>query len=204
MSREAARHALGLERDDVVIGNVARVVAAKNPRVFAAVAAAIRRRYPAARFVWIGGGPLAADIAGEPGVTVTGDWPGAAALLPAFDVFLLTSDREGMSNALMEAMATPLPCVATDAGGNTELIVDGTSGYVRPVGDAAALAACVERLVADPSLSRSMAANARRRMETDFTAARMAAGMQAVYRHLLAAKAPSPEAIARPVLEARR
>ena len=202
MSREAARADIGLGRDDLVIGNVGRLVAVKNPGLFAAVAETVRRRYPAARFVWIGDGPLAGALANEPGVTVTGDRPNAAALLLAFDVFLVTSDREGMSNALMEAMGASLACVATNAGGNEELVIDGECGYVRGVRDVVALAQCVERFLADRDLGRSFGTNARRRMETEFTAPRMADRMQALYRQVVDAER-SPER-GRMAAEARR
>ncbi len=93
----------------------------------------------------------------------------APALTAAADVFVLPSiKREGLPRSVIEAMAQGVPPVVTDCGGSPELVVDGVSGFVVPVGDAGAIAAAVERLRGDSQLRRRLGAAARERITRDF------------------------------------
>ena len=82
-------------------------------------------------------------------------------LLRAGQIFLLPSRSEGMSNALLEAMATGLACVASQTGGNIDLLEHGITGLLSPPGDAAALADTLSALLDDVSLRRRLGAAAR-------------------------------------------
>ncbi len=82
-------------------------------------------------------------------------------LLAAFDVFVLPSVVEGMSNAVLEAMARSLPVVATDVGGIPEVVADGETGFIVPPGDPAALGAALSKLLQAPELAREMGAAGR-------------------------------------------
>lgn len=84
------------------------------------------------------------------------------------DIFLHTSCSEGISNAVLEAMATGLPVVTTDAGGMREAVRDGVDGFVVPVRDSSATAAALTRLAGDPELRARVGASARRRVEEKF------------------------------------
>jgi glycosyltransferase involved in cell wall biosynthesis len=199
LGRRAARARLGLEGDAVVVGTVGRVAPTKNPMLFAAVAAMVGRGRPDARWLWIGGGPLeealrarAAALGLSGRLAVTGERPDAPALLEALDVFLLTSDREGMSNGVMEAMAASVPCVVTDAGGNAELVADMVTGFVRPTGDTAGLAERVERLLEDPALRARLGTAGAGRIAAEFTVEQMCSATERLYRRLLRAT-PSAE-----------
>lgn len=79
-----------------------------------------------------------------------------ARLLAASDILLLTSETEGLSNAVMEAMHMGLPVVATNAGGTPELVADGHNGFLAEIGDIAALASKLLELAADPSRRKAM------------------------------------------------
>ncbi len=83
-------------------------------------------------------------------------------VLASSRTFVLSSDYEGMSNALIEAMATGVPVVSTDhpTGGARALIKDGVNGYLTPVGDADALAEAIEKCLADPEKTKTMAKEA--------------------------------------------
>jgi glycosyltransferase involved in cell wall biosynthesis len=89
-------------------------------------------------------------------------------ILSATDIFVLPSYSEGLSNALMEAMASGCACIATEVGGNGFLIQNGVSGFLFPPGDRAALAAHIRRLITDPAKRRAMGDAARRRIDEMF------------------------------------
>lgn len=106
-------------------------------------------------------------------------------LLATCDVFALPSLYEGTSLAVLEAMAARRPVVSSAIGGTEELVEDGRSGLLVPPGDADALAAALRRLLGDAGLREQLAAQARERVERNFTRAAMAARVGAVYEELL-------------------
>jgi glycosyltransferase involved in cell wall biosynthesis len=85
------------------------------------------------------------------------------------DVFALPSTNEGISNTVLEAMASGLPVVATRVGGNPELVVDGVTGALVAPGDEAALAEALARYAGDPELRRTHGAAARTRAVEEFS-----------------------------------
>jgi glycosyltransferase involved in cell wall biosynthesis len=98
----------------------------------------------------------------------------------------LPSRSEGFSNAIVEAMASSLPVVATRVGGNEEAIVDGVSGYLVPAEDVDALATAIERLLCDPLEARRMGAAGREIVTQKFTADAMMKAITHRYGVLLA------------------
>lgn len=94
-------------------------------------------------------------------------------LLAAADVFVLPSESEGLSQALLEAMAAGLPVVASNIAGNRDAVRPGVDGLLFPPGDVAALAAAIENVFADRSLAVGLGAAARRRVEECFSLRRM-------------------------------
>lgn len=91
-----------------------------------------------------------------------------AEILRRSDVFLHTSCSEGISNAVLEAMATALPVVTTDAGGMREAVRDGIDGFVVPVRDVGATSAALVELASSPALRAQMGASGRARIEAEF------------------------------------
>lgn len=102
------------------------------------------------------------EVAGR--VTFLGERSDVDRLLPAFDVFTLSSREEGIPNALLEAMAAGRPCVVTRVGGNAEVLEDGRTGWLVPPQDPAALAAALEDALARPDEAARRGAAARRAM----------------------------------------
>ncbi len=101
--------------------------------------------------------------------------------LRAIDIFVLPSLSEALSNSLMEAMSTGCCPVASEVGGNPELVEDGRSGLLFPAGDSRALAACLTRLLEDPALRRDLAGAAAVRMRTHFSRAAAVRTMASIY-----------------------
>jgi L-malate glycosyltransferase len=90
-------------------------------------------------------------------------------LLPEWEIFCLTSDSEGMPNAVLEAMAAGLPVIATHVGGIPQVVVHGKTGLLIPPRDEGAFADALRKLLEDPELSRTMGAEGRRRVEFEFS-----------------------------------
>jgi len=109
----------------------------------------------------------------------------AARLVAGADQFWLGSGYEGQSNALMEAAAAGVPAVVSDIPGNRDLVIDGQTGLLFPVGDTAALARAARRLLDDPGLAARLGAAAARRIRDDFTVARMIDTHAALYERLV-------------------
>ena len=101
----------------------------------------------------------------------------------------LCSSAEGLSNALMEAMASSLPIVATSVGGNPELVRPGENGLLVPFGDARALSSALVQLLSDPAAAAQMGGRGRLRIESELTLEKMAEGHGALYRRALDASA---------------
>ncbi len=182
-------------RGRLVIGTIGRMQQVKDQPTLARAFVELLRARPALRerlaLVMIGDGPLrervlailqeagCAELAWLPGTR--GDTP---ELLNAFDVFALPSLAEGISNTILEAMATGLPVVATEVGGNPELVLPGATGELVPRDDPSALAAALAAYADDPARTATHGAQARERACRELSLARMIEQYDRVYaRH---------------------
>ena len=111
-------------------------------------------------------------------------------ILNACDIGVLCSHQEGFSNAVLEGMASGLPMIVTDVGGNAEAVLDGECGIVVPPHDPARLADAIVRLANDPSLRTGFGSAGRRRVAEHFALDRSIQSYDALYRALLAGTAP--------------
>ncbi|MBM3290105.1 MAG: glycosyltransferase family 4 protein, partial [Candidatus Hydrogenedentes bacterium] len=110
----------------------------------------------------------------------------AASFLAAMDVCVLTSQREGFPNAVLEAMALARPVVAAAVGGVPELIEDGVSGLLVSARAPSDFAAAIERCLDDANLARALGERARDRVRAEFAIGRMVNAHCALYDELLA------------------
>lgn len=101
------------------------------------------------------------------------------------DIFVLPSLQEGMSNALLEAMAASKPCIVTNAGGNPEVVEDGKTGLVVPKANPLFLANAMEKLLDDARLSQHLGKNARQVIHEYFTTEKMVQAINVLYQSLL-------------------
>ena len=113
-----------------------------------------------------------------------------ADLLRAADAFVLPSIAEGMSNSLLEAMATSLPCLASAIGGNTDLLQDGHDGLLVPPSDPSAWSSALLRVLERPHARPGLGAAARRRIEAEFSLTVVVDRYLALYRRMLAGTWP--------------
>jgi glycosyltransferase involved in cell wall biosynthesis len=118
-------------------------------------------------------------------------------VLNAMDVFVISSLTEGISNSLLEAMATGLPVVASATGGNPEVVLAGASGLLFPVGDVRRLTECLLTLEANKDLCLRLGEGARRRVREEFSIDTMARKYESVYESLGSAVGVSAQAVAR-------
>lgn len=100
--------------------------------------------------------------------------------------FCLPSLGEGISNTILEAMASGLPVVATSVGGNSELVVEAETGYLVPPADPLAMASVFEKYLDFPELIDTHGYNARKRVEDEFSLEAMVRRYQAMYDEVLA------------------
>lgn len=184
----------------IVVGYVGRLADVKNPMLLVDALERLHvqtsSRDPALalrlRLRIIGDGPLAGPlherIAQSPlrdRIEQVGVRDDIARCLRDLDIYALPSLAEGISNTLLEAMASGLPCVATGVGGNVELIEDGASGTLVASNDANAMAAALGCYVADERLREAHGARARTRAVERFGIDRMIADYEALYTALL-------------------
>jgi len=120
-----------------------------------------------------------------PHVCFLGRYARVPELLSCADVLVQPSEFEGLPLTVLEGMASALPVIVTDVIGNNEAVVAGESGLVVPPHDAEALAEAIQQILDDPDLATRLGAQARRRVEREFTAERMAQRTALVYQKAL-------------------
>ena len=179
----------------VRVGMVARMNARyKGHSGFLRIAARIQQRHPEVEFLLTGDGPLRAELEQEAQslglgsqAIFLGDRRDVSAVLASMDVAVLTSDSEGLSNVILEAMAASVPVVAYDVGGNGEL-VNGERGQTVRAGDEEGFAAAVERLLERPALREQLGRNARAFAEENFSLRRVQNDYEKLYQSLMERK----------------
>lgn len=153
--RADARRTMGVSDDALVIGFVGRLVDQKAPDVLLAAFASTANVAPHARLAMVGAGPLGDELralAARLGVSDKIIWLGerdARGVLAGFDIFALSSRKEGLPYVVLEAMAAGLPVVATTSAGVEILVKPGVNGYVAMTGDASSFAQGLIALATD-------------------------------------------------------
>lgn len=187
-ARAQVRAELGIASDAQVFGSVCRLIEQKGLIHALEAFSQICDRHPDAHYVIIGDGPLRPALEtriGELGLLGRVHLPGwrqhAAALMPAFDAFLMPSLWEGFGLVVIEAMAAGLPVIASRVSALPEIVIDGETGLLVPPGDATALVSAMRQLLDDPVARAQMGAAGRARLESAFSAQRMIDETAALY-----------------------
>lgn len=190
--RVHARRALGLQGNELVLGCVARMVPVKCHDDLVAAFAVLHRQHPEARLLLIGDGPLrdaikrqVSGLGLDDAVLLPGNREDIDAVLPAMDIAVLSSSSEGMSNALLEAMACGLPVIATAVGANTQLVADGGNGLLSPPRMPELLARSMLALAGSPARRQAMGAASRARVVASHSLGRMVDAYDRLYQQLL-------------------
>jgi glycosyltransferase involved in cell wall biosynthesis len=180
-----ARAELRLPPDATVVGAVGRLTYQKAPDDFLAALSALGR--PGVTGVWVGDGELAGRVAARAArlagnqLVLAGQRSNVADLLPAFDVFALSSRYEGLPTAVVEAMVCGIPVVATAVNAVSDVVIPGETGLLVPPGRPELLAEAVGFLLDSPAAAARMADTARARLGTRFGPEALRRALEAAY-----------------------
>jgi L-malate glycosyltransferase len=188
----AWRGAMGWDDTHVVFAMVANFYRYKRHIDFARAAALISKKHPEARFVMAGGDyGSKTDVVNEVAELGLGDKiqildsvSTPEYIFAAIDILVSTSETEGLSNVLLEAMACGKPVIATQTGGNPEIVFDGETGFLVPIGSPEALAQSAGKLINDPTLRHKFGAQARKRIVDEFSLYTMVHSHEELYRQM--------------------
>ena len=202
------REELALGRSVPVIGYTGRIMPEKDLETWLRAAALVARRYPKAQFVLVGEGKdgvthqqleqLATSLGIAHLVHFTGYREDLLAVYGTFDIFMLSSRREGLPNSILEAMAVGLPVVTTDVAGVKELVLDQETGFVLPQGDVNGLARAVTGLIENQVLRRRMGLASREQVKQKFSFITRLRHIEALYEHIIRlslCRVPASEAL---------
>ncbi len=182
--------------DKIVIGTVGRMEEVKDTLLLVRAFVHFIENHPQhrekVRLVLVGNGNLFApaeklieDNAIQDLVWMPGARDDVPAILHKLDIFVLPSLAEGISNTILESMATGLPVIATDVGGNRELVDDGKTGYIVPASDSKWMADAMNKYVEDDQLRQQHGKNAIERIQQNFSFAAMVAKYDNLYSSVL-------------------
>jgi len=199
------RQEFGLSADDVLIGVVSRIARGKGLEYLLEAAPDVIARVPQAKFLIIGDNSFNADYREElkeqtiklglqDRVIFTGFRLDVPSILSSLALSVLPSLNEGLSNSLLESMASGVPVVTTTVGGNPEVVVDGETGFLVPPKNPAALAEAICRVLRTPGLRNALGQAGRRRVIEHFSNERMIRNVEQLYGELLDATRRKPTA----------
>jgi glycosyltransferase involved in cell wall biosynthesis len=185
-----ARAALGLDHlagDAQLVVFVGRLTAIKRPERFCELARSLATSHPHVHFAVAGDGALRGELeaAAPTNVTFLGMCDDITVVMRAADLIVLTSDNEGMPVALIEAAMHGVPAVTTDAGSVRQVVLDGESGVVVPMGDAEALRTAVAAVLDDPARRSAMGAAGKCHAQRHFSSQRLVDDYRRLYDTLL-------------------
>lgn len=200
LSREEARTRLGLPADRFLVGTVGRLEEQKGQSYLVEAAAMLRREGMDMSLLLIGSGREEGrlrDLVAREGIAEDVLFLGTRRDLPdlfrAMDAFALSSLWEGLPLALLSAMASGIPVVATPVGGIPEVIKDGENGFLVPPADAVALAEVLRRVWENPGRASTIGAAGAEMVRSGYSHGGNARRVMGIYNEVLAGRAPAGE-----------
>jgi len=182
------RTRLGLEQAGPILGCVARLAPVKDQATLLRAFRRVQEEWPAASLLLVGDGPergnlerLAEELGIASHVRFLGERNDVGEVLAACDVFVLASLSEGLSLALLEAMAAGKPVVATAVGGNVEVVREGETGLLVPPAQPERLAAAIRQVLSQPAWAAQLGRAAHDHVAQHFSLTRMVAQYEAIY-----------------------
>lgn len=189
------RQSFDIPPGTLLVGTVGRLHPQKGLDNLLTAMPIIKRQFPNLRLLIIGDGELrnsseiqAQSLGISDDVIFTGPRTDVPEIIPTLDVFSLPSLWEGLSLALLEAMAAGLPVVATSVGGTPEVVVDGATGLLVPPRDPTALAEAITHILTNPSMAHRMGQAGRERVTKHFSIDETVRKTEQLYETLLAEK----------------
>ncbi len=192
--RRRLRDELEVKENETLIGMVGNIDYFKGQIVFIEAMHEVLRRHDGVKAIIIGKTALLAEDYEEDlhryiaendlgdRIALIGFRKDVPALLNAMDIFVHASiGPEAFGRVILEAMAMAKPIIGTDGGGTPEQVIDHDTGLLVPMNDAPAMTEALEELVYDMDAARQMGDNARRRLEENFTIAKMVEGVEEIY-----------------------
>jgi len=189
---KSKKRELGLPPSVPIVGTVGELSPVKGHKYLLKAAAIVLKGSPHVKFLIVGDGHLRKNLESqckelgiEQSVILLGFRNDVAELLKIMNIFTLTSISEGLSLAILEAMAAGKPVVATDVGGNSEIIVDDETGFLVPPRNPDAIASKIMLLLENEEIARDMGKRAQKRVEERFSLERMVKTYEELYERCL-------------------
>lgn len=180
-------------KNGLIVGTVAHMSPEKGHHFLLEAAQTLIKEFPETLFVFVGTGFLMSELKNkarqleiENNVFFTGFRSDSDAFTKNFDLFCLPSLSEGLSSAVLVAMANRLPVVATRVGGNPELVIDGKTGILVPPKESQRLAEALGQVLRYQELRETLGRNGRQRVQESFTLLQKLDATEEIYRKLLA------------------
>ncbi|MFC1548565.1 glycosyltransferase family 4 protein [Candidatus Omnitrophota bacterium] len=193
-SRRSVREDLGVGDDDILLGHIGLLTRQKGHQILLKAISILAGNNPNIKLLIMG---KTIDVAYVKRLTTMTKQLGlddniifsepredVEATLSALDIFILPSEREGFSRALIEAMSSSLPIIASDVEGNNEAIIHEETGFLVPYGDVYLLAEDIQKLLKDRNMSEKMGQNARKRVEKRFNIETHVSAIQELYEEI--------------------
>jgi len=189
------REELGIPEDAPLIGIVAQLIERKGHKYLFDALPAILSKFPNTKVLVLGRGPLEArlrqqvvDLGVSESVIFAGFRKDIPILLSELDILVHPALMEGLGVAILQAMASGIPVIATPVGGIPEAVIDGVTGLLVPPRNSEALGTAVLRLLSSPDIRMAMGQEGKRAVQERFSLDSMVEGTLKVYREVLTAK----------------
>jgi len=194
--KQQITEALDLNGRSPKIISIGRLIELKGQRQLLEAAPEIIKYYPNAQFIFLGTGPLKAslehmakELSIEDQVHILGTTNDIPSYLINSDVYVTTSHHEGTPLATLEAMAWGVPIVASNVLGNRDIITDEVTGLMYPLGDIPKLSKAILRLLENPSMANTLAANGQTLIDEKYSLNQMIVKYTNLYNHFISKRA---------------